>query len=286
MLRAFHSNWTRPFTARFPNTPYAVEPFELLTTMLSALQWRRLGGVISMETDHCGASYYAAMGLTALWNGGVRDSLEGAVPDSVPPSIFWAAGKLYALRQMRAPCVMLDTDFIVWRDFTQLCQNADAAVIHFEDISPDIYPAQDQFHLAPGFALSSLDWMIRPSNTALACFLDDTFRQSYVKRAISFMEHAPQAEDPLTYMVFAEQRILSMCASEAGARLIALSDLPALFGSGQQYFTHVWGYKQHLRENPTAYDAFCRRCAKRIMRDYTAFAPLAAAIPSLRAYFS
>ena len=39
MLRAFHSNWTRPFFARNPGGEYAVEPFELLTTALSALAW-------------------------------------------------------------------------------------------------------------------------------------------------------------------------------------------------------------------------------------------------------
>ena len=41
MLRAFHSNWTRPFFVRNPGGVYEVEPFELLTTALSALAWRR-----------------------------------------------------------------------------------------------------------------------------------------------------------------------------------------------------------------------------------------------------
>ena len=41
------------------------------------------------------------------------------------------------------------------------------------------------------------------------------------------------ADDMLTYMVFAEQRLLSMTAAACGARLISLSDLPALFLSGQ-----------------------------------------------------
>lgn len=36
-MRGFHVNWTRPFSVRAPGMPYAVEPFELLTTALSAL---------------------------------------------------------------------------------------------------------------------------------------------------------------------------------------------------------------------------------------------------------
>ena len=41
----------------------------------------------------------------------------------------------------------------------------------------------------------------------------------------------PDADDTLTYMVFAEQRLLAMCAENAHAA--ALSDLPALFGGAQ-----------------------------------------------------
>ena len=49
MLRAFHSNWTRPFFVRGADRPYAVEPFELLTTALSALAWRRENGPHSYD---------------------------------------------------------------------------------------------------------------------------------------------------------------------------------------------------------------------------------------------
>lgn len=284
-FQAFHTNWTAPFLLRSPNIPYQVEPFELLTTILSALQWRAIGGSISMETDIHGAEFYSSIGLTTLWNSGVHTSLERAVPPQVSPYAFWAAGKLYALRQMPAPCVMLDTDFIVWQDIAPLCNGADVAAIHFEEIQPDIYPDISHFQVTPGFDLQALDWSIQPMNTALAIFLNAAFKDYYTTNAISFMEHASHAENPLTYMVFAEQRMLSMCASGFGAHLVALSDLPALFLSGQQYFTHVWGYKQQMRNNSSAYEAFCRRCAVRIARDFPEFAGIAAHIPCLTTYF-
>lgn len=283
---AFHTNWTAPFATRNPGAPYSVAPHELLTTMLSSLSWQALGGEIRMLTDEVGAAYYQSLGITALWNGGVFASLEGKIPSGVSPLAFWAAGKLYALRQMCAPCVMIDTDFIVWQDIAPLCADADAAVIHFEEITPDIYPDASRFNLTPGFDLEALDWSIRPSNTALAYFVNDNFRSDYVSRAISFMEHAPMADDMLTYMVFAEQRLLSMTAAACGARLISLSDLPALFLSGQTYFTHVWGFKQQMQQNPVAHDAFCRRCASRIARDFPDFAPKAQYIPALKSYFT
>ena len=51
-MRGFHVNWTRPFSVRAPGLPYAVEPFELLTTALSALCWRRENGGICMAVSY------------------------------------------------------------------------------------------------------------------------------------------------------------------------------------------------------------------------------------------
>lgn len=50
-MQAFHSNWTRPFFIRNPHIEYRIEPFELLTTALSALEWRRENGSIRMICD-------------------------------------------------------------------------------------------------------------------------------------------------------------------------------------------------------------------------------------------
>ena len=47
-MQAFHSNWTIPFFIRNPHIEYRIEPFELLTTALSALEWRRENGSIRM----------------------------------------------------------------------------------------------------------------------------------------------------------------------------------------------------------------------------------------------
>lgn len=285
-MKAFHSTWTRPFMARSPNTAYHIEPFELLTTMLSALSWRANGGEILMVTDACGAAYYNDLGLSNLWNGGIHPLLEDAVPASVSPSIFWAAGKLYALRQISAPCVMLDTDFIAWKNMQPLFQNCSAAAIHQEELMPDIYPDATYFRTPPAIDLTTLDWTVRPYNTALAYFQDDAFRQYYTTHAIAFMEHACNADNPLTYMVFAEQRLLAMCAAAYGISIRSLSNLPVLFSPEQTYFTHVWGFKQHMRDEPTLCHAFCRQCATRITRDYPNYAAIAARIASLHRYFS
>ncbi len=99
------------------------KPFELLTTALSALAWRRENGPIRMICDTRAQRYYDALGLTFLWDGGVHPLLD-AVPEDVNPMAFWAAGKLYALSAMPSPCVMIDTDFICWKPLAPLVDGA------------------------------------------------------------------------------------------------------------------------------------------------------------------
>ena len=62
-MQAFHSNWTRPFFIRNPHIEYRIEPFELLTTALSALEWRRENGSIRMICDTPAKRYYESLGL-------------------------------------------------------------------------------------------------------------------------------------------------------------------------------------------------------------------------------
>ena len=100
-MRGFHVNWTRPFAVRAPGMPYAVEPFELLTTALSALFWRRENGSICMVCDSRAAEYYASLGLDFLWDDGMHPLLD-AMPDDINATAFWAAGKLYAVAAMKA----------------------------------------------------------------------------------------------------------------------------------------------------------------------------------------
>lgn len=286
MLHAFHVNWTRPFFARSPDKPYTVEPFELLTTALSALSWRRANGTIRMICDEEAERYYRTLGLSFLWDGGMHALLD-AIPDDVNPIPFWAAGKLYALSAMRAPCVMIDTDFIVWKPLAPLLNGLDAAAIHREDIMPDIYPGPQAFAKSHGFDLSAFDWSVQPLNTALAYFGSDDFRRYYAETAIRFIRSAPEADDVLTYMVFAEQRLLAMCAAKKRVRAAALSNLPALFGGAQQgYFTHIWGFKQQMRDEPALCEDFCRRCASRLRRDFPDAADRLCAVPALVPYFS
>ena len=97
-MDAIHINWTKPFRNRF-NAPYEVEDFEILTTILSALKWREKNGNIKMVTDSVGAQYYKKTGLDVIWNS-VENILDNV---DVNSNVFWAAGKIFALKEQNAP---------------------------------------------------------------------------------------------------------------------------------------------------------------------------------------
>ena len=282
-MRAFHSNWTKPFFEKHTGN-YYVEDFELLTTILSALKWQELNGDIQMITDVVGAAYYKKMGLEKIWNLGIDDSLERNMKEALNPGTFWAAGKIYALEKQNTPCVMLDTDFIIWQSLEGELSKHDLTVIHRESLQEEVYPPKDQLKVNPTYKFSkNWDWSIEACNTAFTCFNDKTFKDYYVRESIRFMQSV-KSEDWLIYMVFAEQRLLAMCAAEKEIDIFSFSTTEALFHSSQKLFTHIWGYKRYIRGSSAIRAHFCKRCITRIKQDYPLVFPLLYKIESLMPY--
>lgn len=267
-MKAFHSLWTKPYIKRNGASSYACEDFELITAALSALEWRKHNGGISLVTDSEGADYVRALGADALYDD-ISTALD-AIPESVDPDVYWAGGKLYALRTQTAPIVMLDTDFIVWEHIDFDAIHSPAAVIHKEDMYEDIYPPVSSFKTESGYKLPVSDENALPSNTAFTYIADKDFLHFYTDTAIEFMERTPLADHYLTYMVFAEQRLISMCASEKGFEIPAFGELDSLF-SNAELFTHIWGFKEELRRNTMLRASFISACLRRIKEDFPDF---------------
>lgn len=279
-MRAFHSCWTAPFKARNPNAEFNIPPFEILTTILSSLYWQKNNGSISMICDKTAYDFYKKNNLISLWNDGVHVVLDD-IPKQINPHIFWAAGKLFALKSMKKPCVMLDTDFIVWEklDFN----NIKLGAIHSEKLIYETYPPFEC--LSVDFDFSRFDNTVNAANTAFAFFGDENFTNYYTDTAINFMTCCKNVDNPLIYMVFAEQRLLAILAKEKNIKLHYFSDLPELFTSGQTRFTHTWGVKQQMQQNPNIMHAFCKRCIDRISKDFPEWISILSNITSLYVYF-
>lgn len=259
-MDAFHIISSAPFFTK-NNGAFALEDFDLFTAVISALVWRKDGSRILLYCDKAAAEYIRGAGLDTVW-----DEMRDTVPDDldgIDPEMFWAAGKILALKQMKAPCVMIDTDLIVWSkpEFGK-----DIIAAHREELYPDVYPPLECLS-AKGHILPQFSCEVLPLNTAFFYVPDNDFKEFYTSQAISFMKSAESCGERLKYMVFAEQRMAAMCAEYTGTGVRTLLDKDTLFFPQDKY-THLWGAKQKMREHPVLREDFIRRCIARILRDF------------------
>lgn len=278
-MNAIHSTWTKPRI--YSAGRFFVEDFDILTTILSALKWREKNGRIKMITDSAGLEFYKSRGMCGIWDE-IDTSLD-SIPDSINPETFWAAGKIFALAESDTPTACIDTDFIVWERiaFDNL---GDLSVIHREEINDAVYPDINSFNMRRGYIFDAdYDWREKPSNCAFYVIKNEELKKDYVKRAIEFMENTTGC-DSLTYMVFAEQRLLSMAAKISGIEIKEFSTIEKLFKDGDRYFTHTWGMKQQMRDMQELRDDFCRKCIERIKSDFPFYIAMLENIEELKKY--
>lgn len=272
-MNAIHIASAAPAFAK-GKTAFSAEDFDLYCTVLSALCWRKFNGRITLCADSACAEYYRGIGLADIWdeiNVCVADDLEG-----IDPLMFWAGGKLLALRAVNAPVVMIDTDFIVWKT---LEFGDEIIAAHRENISDGIYPPLSFFstngHIIPDFSESVL-----PLNTAFFYVPDNDFKEFYTSQAIAFMKSSKRCGDFLKYMVFAEQRLAAMCADYTSTPVKTLLNKDDLFRP-QSDFTHLWGAKQAMRDNPDWRGDFVAKCRSRILNEFPEYAYTAELIDAL-----
>ena len=268
-MNAIHILSTAPARAR--GGEFRAEDFDLYCMALSALTWRRFNGRISLCTDSAGAEFCRSAGLNPLWN-----EVRRCVPDDlggIDPVMFWAGGKLLALQQTPAPVVMLDTDFIVWKPLTF---GNSVIAAHREELYEDVYPPLSYFSAA-GHIIPDFDESVLPLNTAFLYLPNDDLREFYTSQAVAFMRSAERCGETLRYMVFAEQRMAAMCAEYTGTPVETLLDHRSLF-MPQDDYTHLWGAKQQMRDDPALRAELVRNCRRRLLADFPEYGFIADAI--------
>jgi hypothetical protein len=262
---------------------YTIADYDLLSTILSALEWQKHNGNIKMITDNTGAAYYQHLGIVHIWDLGIDTLLESAPDCTVKPFPFWAAGKIYALESQNAPCAMIDTDFIIWQPLYKQLEHTTLAVIHREPINDMIYPSKTAFVMNKNYTFrEQWDWSALPCNTAFLYIADESFKRYYTEHSIMFMKHLERSRNTTAEMVFAEQRLLAMCAVEKGIPITSLLDVHNF--ENQRTFTHVWGFKNELRTNPQIRASFCKNCIKRVIAEFPEYRNTISRIPQLKPY--
>lgn len=283
-LPAFHVTHTAPAMAR-GQEPY-IHDFELLSTIMSALQWRKHNGPIRLYTDSYGRRIYNEQNMSFIWDDGVNTDVLDGMRDQVDFSIFWAGAKLYALRDMQTPCMMLDTDMIVWRSLNgSINPSLDQVVCVHKEYLSEVYPSVEKLKIAKGYRFSDhWKWSAEPFNTALLYISEPKFKDIYTSKAIEFMVgNLERANDDISQMVFAEQRLLGICAENTGISVKTLVELDQLHQ--QDLFTHIWGAKRALRQSSELAEEFCYDLVARLFRDFSNLSAELLEIPVVRKYF-
>lgn len=280
-MNAFHSFWSAPNKVKHYGKIVFYD-HELLAMILSALKWQEKNGSIRMITDSDGARFFEQNGLSHLWDAGISTELD-RVDKAIDPVLFWAAGKLYALDGMPSPCVMLDTDMIIWTDIRARLADCIVAA-HYEDLSSGAYPDPRTFHVRPEYQFPpEWDFRVKAANTAFLYMPSRDFKTRYVSAALEFMRGIdPDNMNPITAMCFAEQRILPMCAEADKLPLRYLLDVRRL--DEQNFVTHLWGYKETLQRSAEQRERFCLNCIRRIAEDYPEYETILLENPLLKKY--
>lgn len=278
-IKGFHTLWTAPFFQNNDRDTYDMQDYELLTMILSALMWRKNNGPVTMYGDSRAIDFIGEKGIADIWDGGLK---EIHVPGSVPPRVFWAAGKLYALRLVDMPSVMVDMDLIVWKNVSGYIDGADVCAIHREGLYPDVYPDKSFFNMNDSYSFDSdWDWDEPAVNTCMLYIRDNEFKNYYVDKAVDFMENCLEKDENLCHMVFAEQRMLALCARQKGIEVSSFFPEAADI-ERQDMFTHIWGYKNILKFNYQKRVEFNRKLCDRIERDFPEYAGLVAELDVAR----
>lgn len=264
-IDGFHSIWSGPYCRGNNTDRLWMQDYEIWTMILSALMWRKNNGGIKLMCDETAHDYIKYLGIEGVWDMGVD---EFTVPIGVPAGVFWAAGKLYALKHMKTPVVMVDLDLIIWKDIRDVLLSTEICAIHREGLTPDIYPDRDFFNMSYKYVFDNKwNYDVYPVNTCMLYLAEEEFKNYYVDTAIDFMENCIEKEENLCHMVFVEQRLLAICAD------MKHKDVATFFPSaadieGQDIFTHLWGYKNILKYDYEKRVQYNRSIKERILKEF------------------
>lgn len=255
---AYHVFWTVPYFEHYPDQSFTLEEVELEIAKLSALLWKRCNGPISLITDKKGEDYFRKTGMDQFY-----DQILAVLPDhsyGLHAGKYWAAGKILALKEISAPCVILDMDAVVWERLN--LDDCDAMAAHTEELNPEIYPSFDYFDMSPRYHMENWDFSVLPLNTSFLYIKNEEVKKHYVSQALRFMQMERNTPDiGARCMVFAEQRMLAMCLKQMNIKPDVLVER---YDKTQKNFTHLWSYKHEVFHDAAKAQEMIELCRRRI----------------------
>lgn len=263
-MNGFHSYFVTP-KVRQGKVRFA--KFELLTWIASAVQWKRLYGGLDFITDAEGLLVLSKLGF-----GGLYDAVKvlDTPFNKINPSIFWAAGKIVAMKHYVGyeDVYSVDTDCILWK---HMKQKSGLALVGLNYDNPEFYKVVTEHYRndLKGWGLKN-----RPINAAILGFNgycgDGSLLDVFTSVSLKFMETVSRrANLDSASMIFAEQKLSAEVCSQMGLEYGVLCHADASTGwhidcGDIPYITHLWDTKDTYRQSQTHRDAYISWLSDRI----------------------
>lgn len=243
--------------------------FEVATMILSIRAYQKNVGDITLFADEAGMKWAIQNNIAHLYN----DVKQISVDETIDRKKFWAAGKLEAWFRMKAPCVSVDIDAVL---YSKPSMFSDIVALHPEPPGWDVYSGsllRDKVDDFTGLNYCGPRDEHPPANVGILCINDDEFRQNYTDAALSLMFSEsinpimPDDESitingvPITQMVLAEQYLLSSLASadEKSMSFISDLDVKANHMVPTKKAFHLWNSKRFYQQHARAREVYISR---------------------------
>lgn len=177
---------------------------DVLLLLCSGALWKKYhpSHTTYLYCDKLTYTYLESMNALYIW-----DEVKIAAENKhIDKGIFWASSKLEVLRFVKAPCILMDHDFLAYKSFDNILGNV--PLFTQDENGEKYYPtAYDPF------IREVADLIPRPLPYAINCsfmyFTDTVFVNSYAKFSLELMERFTQLKVPNSkFLIFAEQLAL------------------------------------------------------------------------------
>lgn len=258
-MRGIHTVFTKPNDVG--SKIHDMLQFELLTMVLSCLNWKKYNGEIVLYCDDDFYTYIEDLDLLWLWDSIDTETIKN-IPKNVDYNTFWAYPKLYINSLQKEPFTSLDIDLYI--DGPHDVSDNEIYFCNIERCDNDTeYP---EYHKDPNFnkTLNYRNHYDYAANVALLVVNDIDFYSRYIDEVNGFVVgngySVPEGYKPSSLITFIEQRLLyTMMVSEGikfdyhikGIYDSTIEDWEDSYEANN--LTHLWGWKSIFR-NEEKYD--------------------------------
>jgi hypothetical protein len=273
-MRALYVDWGLPQKSRGLLNP-AKKAWEIAMIIRSTHYARKENGLSPvLYCDSDTYLYYDKIGLLSIF-----DEVKPILPNKTRfnPSVFWAAGKFYAILDCQEPFLLIDLDAEL--RFPIPFEGCDVFTTHLEGISKgdlSFYPDPLYLDRNDFFGKNfKIKWSDKAYNTCLLYFKDVSVAHEYAQGALDFIQ-AVEETDPsfenVSYILLAEQRFLYEFCLIKNLKVNTLINgdyfpsnyelgLPSFENSNfeevvKRGFLHVWGFKNNFSRSKDSEASF------------------------------